>query len=220
MLKKLKLNISALLIYLLIRILKLTQTTEHIYHPEAKKIFENHTPLIKTFWHNRQIMMPWAFLNTKTDGKHKLNVLISEHSDGRLVAKVISLVGMRNVKGSSSSRGRAALRELIGHLQDGHSVAITPDGPRGPIYKAKPGVISIAKKTGAPIAPVTLSADKYWQFNSWDKMILPKPFAKITYHFGEPIYIPAKIRGEEFQTALKDVEAALNNLTQSGDTSA
>lgn len=106
------------------------------------------------------------------------------------------------------------MREVVRHARDGRSIAITPDGPRGPRQKMKPGVIVAAQLTGLPIVPVACGADRGWWFGNWDRFLVPKPFARIRVVYGAPVEVPGEL-GEEGQREFSDrLEAELNRLTR------
>ncbi len=110
--------------------------------------------VVFAFWHNRQLLMPLAY---RGGGAY---ALISQHRDGELIARIAERLGIRTVRGSSTRGGAAALRELIRAGRSGADLAVTPDGPKGPRYVAKLGVVQLAKATGLPIVPVTFSCSK------------------------------------------------------------
>lgn len=114
--------------------------------------------IIFAFWHGRQLMMPIGFRDIAL-GKNPV-ALISMHRDGEYISRTISKFGINSVRGSTSRGASKGLRQLIGALKGGVDVGITPDGPRGPKYKAQMGVIQLAKLSGAPIVPVTFGAVK------------------------------------------------------------
>lgn len=170
---------------------------------------------IYAFWHGRQLLMPFAKLDY--DRFTKLYVLISQHRDGRLIAEVVRRLGIFSVAGSSSRRARQATRELIAHINQGAHIAITPDGPKGPAYKAKSGIIFLASLSSKPIYPISYSAEKFWTFSSWDGMILPKPFSRAVRKIGEPINVPKDISKDQFEHYQGLLDTALNKLTEELD---
>jgi hypothetical protein len=105
---------------------------------------------------------------------------VSASKDGAWLAAFFKLVGIEAVRGSSSHRGVAALRELIAAVQAGMDVAITPDGPRGPRYTVKQGPVLVARRAGAPLLLASCKFHSAWRLKSWDGFYLPKPFSKIT----------------------------------------
>jgi lysophospholipid acyltransferase (LPLAT)-like uncharacterized protein len=143
--------------------------------------------------------------------------LISRHRDGRIIAKAVSWFGIGSVEGSSTRGGSEATLRLLEKLREKCVVAITPDGPRGPIYKPKDGAVKIAQLSGASIYPAAFSAEKYWKFKSWDQMILPKPFSRAVFVQGEPINVPADASEGELQRYSSMLESGLKAVTESAD---
>ena len=139
------------------------------------------------------------------------------HNDGRMIADAVKRLGVCSVAGSSSRGGKEALLQLKNLIREGNHIGITPDGPKGPCYSAKPGVVSLASSTGAPVCPVAYSASRYFQFGSWDKMILPKPFSKVVFVMGELLFIPASLSEEKFEEHRQRVEKALNEVMKQAD---
>lgn len=214
--KKFKIFFLSWLGYFLLEVIRRTCRFKIETHPDSaswpgKEVF------ILCFWHNRQLMMSWSYLLRKEAATPQIYTLVSEHSDGRIIASIIDKIGLRTVAGSSSSGGRRALTQMIKILKAGYSCSITPDGPRGPKYKSKDGVILLAKATGAPIYPITYSADRCWIFKSWDNMFIPKPFAKLRFYVGKPFYVKPDINNEEFIKAAKDLEEQMITETSKLD---
>lgn len=178
----------------------------------------DNTPLIGAFWHGRLLMIPWMYLEHKSKNcKNNMYVLVSHHADGRITAAILSKLGISTVFGSSTYGGVNAVRDLAEKLSEGHHICFTPDGPRGPLHKSKAGVLALAMLSGAPIYPVTYSAEHYWQLKSWDQMIIPKPFSKAVYVFGKPLYFKRDLTKEEQQGALKQIDNALNEVNEQAD---
>ncbi len=143
--------------------------------------------------------------------------LISQHRDGQLAVKIIEKFGLHAVAGSSTRGGKRALLQLVRILGSGKNIAITPDGPRGPIYSLKEGTIKLAQLSGRPIYPVVLAAKRVFQLGSWDKMIIPLPFTRAISMVGEPIHIPREVDPDTFEKFRRKVEDSLNALTQAAD---
>jgi hypothetical protein len=118
--------------------------------------------------------------------------------------------GLGVLRGSSSSGGDAAFRDLIRVIRAGRSVAITPDGPRGPRERLKPGVLQLARVTGVPIVPLAAAASRAWWFVRWDRFLVPQPFARLHVAYGDPIHVPRDAVDLEGVTTL--VEAKLKEL--------
>tara|TARA_B110000858_G_C17468387_1_gene321677 strand:+ start:104 stop:559 length:456 start_codon:yes stop_codon:yes gene_type:complete len=143
-----------------------------------------------------------------------INALQSSHSDGMITSIAFKYLGMNVILGSSMKGGMQAFRKMIKCINAGESIAITPDGPKGPKEAVKEGMIKLAQITGAPIIPLVWSTDKYKEINSWDKFIIPFPFAKGTYSFGNPIHIKKKISNAEFEILRIKVENEIKHLTK------
>lgn len=144
------------------------------------------TPVIMAVWHGELIGFIWSCRGRGTVG------MVSESKDGEIITRVSHGVGFTHVRGSSSRGGARALLGAVRALQEGHEVALTPDGPRGPAEVFQPGAIAAAQRTGAPIVPFRVRASRAWRFNdSWDRFFLPKPFARVTVAVGEPVFIAA-----------------------------
>lgn len=139
---------------------------------------------IVVFWHGRLAMMSFVYNKfwRLADGRlKKAKVIISDHKDGEFIVRVISHFGIGTIRGSSSKGGARAVALALKELKSGTDVIITPDGPRGPRHSVAAGAGLLALKTKAPFYVLNYEASSYWQFSSWDAMILPKPFSKITF---------------------------------------
>ncbi len=135
----------------------------------------------------------------KRYGKYKPSLMISKSSDGQIISGVANQTGWYTVRGSSSRGGRSALHMMIRKLKENSLAAHIADGPRGPAGIVKAGVISMASATDAMIVPIYADTDKAWYFNSWDRFMLPKPFARVTLRFGDMISCPVSETKEEFE---------------------
>ena len=153
----------------------------------CKKEFITNTlpnkPVVILFWHENLAFMPFIF--TKCWNGREANVIISDHKDGQMITDIIAHFGIGSIRGSSSKGALRAFLLAIKSINNGIDVAITPDGPRGPRHSISDGSVTIAQKTGVNIVILSYKASKFWEFNSWDKMILPKPFSKITYYISD-----------------------------------
>ena len=144
---------------------------------EFKNKFENEN-IAFFFWHGRMLMMP--FFAPKKD----IYVLISNHNDGEMIAQTMHALNLKTVRGSSSRGGTSAAIKILRDLSQ-DSIAITPDGPRGPCYSIKANSLDLVKKSGKKIVFMVYSTDKKKVFRSWDKMILPHPFSKGKFRYLE-----------------------------------
>jgi lysophospholipid acyltransferase (LPLAT)-like uncharacterized protein len=157
-----------------------------------KKVFHHpkevpSQPFILAMWHGQLLMQALNYRKFKKDGKIK--VIVSQHRDGQTIRKVVSHLGVGAIEGSSTRGGAKALINAIKSIKNGIDVAITPDGPKGPIYEVADGIVAISQKTNAKILTCSIKPSKYWQMNSWDKFIIPKPFGKIDFYISDPFSI-------------------------------
>ncbi|MEE9260942.1 MAG: lysophospholipid acyltransferase family protein, partial [Candidatus Scalindua sediminis] len=143
-----------------------------------------------------------------------VKVLISQHTDGEYIAQVIQRLGHNVVRGSTTRGGARALLSFIKNVkEDKTSLAITPDGPRGPRLIVQPGIIFLGQKTGYPILPVSLGLASYWELPSWDRFRIPKPFSKAILMYGDPIKIPPKLDKNKIDEYRMLLEKTLNEMT-------
>ena len=132
-----------------------------------------------------------------------IKTLISQSKDGEIISRIYSLFGGGSIRGSSSKGATKALISTIREIKSGVDIAITPDGPRGPMHTVADGVIAIAKKSGARIVVLNSKPKSYWQFNSWDKFFLPKPFGRIDFFMSEPFDV-SDLEFEEARSFIKN----------------
>ena len=141
-------------------------------------------------------------------------MLISQHGDGRLIAFAINLLGIRSVAGSSSRRAVAATLELMRCLQEGASIGITPDGPKGPRQICKKGVVALAQQAGVIVQPISYSVEERWVIPSWDGMIVPRPFSRGVVILGEPVLVGPE---DDQNEAREKIQESLNGITERAD---
>ena len=177
-----------------------------------RRLWEAGQPFILCFWHGRLMMMPYCW-----DPRRPIHTLTSEHPDGRLIARTTAHFGLRTVTGSSSRGGSAALRRLLRLVAAGSSVAITPDGPRGPRMRAQDGAIGLARMAGVPIVPVSYSTERRRLLKSWDRFLLVLPFGRGVIVWGDPIAVPGDADAEAREAARRQLEDSLNALTGEAD---
>lgn len=171
--------------------------------------------VIYVVWHGRILMVPWlnAWLRRRRTARAPV-VLASRSRDGEIVARYLKGFGLPVVRGSSSRDGAAALRQLVGEVRRGLDVAIVPDGPRGPREALQPGTVALAALTGAPVVPVAVSASPARRLHTWDRFLVPWPFARCVLVFGPPLrFGPADDRAR----AGKEIELALRETTERAD---
>ena len=177
-----------------------------------KAIVSQGKGVIYTLWHGR--LLPLTYFHRGQN----IATLISQSSDGEYIARVVERWGYTAIRGSSSRGGSGALREMVKFARAGRSMAITPDGPRGPKQKLKPGVLLLAQLTGEPIIPMSASATRAWWVDArWDLFLVPKPFAKVYVRYAEPVYVPRNADESELNAIAANVEATLVRLTNETD---
>ena len=142
---------------------------------------------LAAMWHGRML----ALMPLRHHRGRWLGVLVSPSDDGSLAAVALRHFRYRIVRGSLSRGGSAALRSMQDLLDHGGQLVITPDGPRGPRHTMNVGLAWLSRATGAPILPVACAVDRAWRLGSWDRFVVPKPFARVHVHYGEPILVPA-----------------------------
>jgi lysophospholipid acyltransferase (LPLAT)-like uncharacterized protein len=163
------------LVYLLMRIIWYTSFKKfHFISPVGD---EQH---VCVCWHGELLMSPQAY--RKIHKKNPASAIISSHFDGSLIASTLKMLGIRSLRGSSRNGARQVLLQAFKSIKSGEEVLITPDGPRGPRQHMSDGAIGIALKSKLPIFVMNYRAEKYWQLNSWDRFVIPKPFTKVDFY--------------------------------------
>lgn len=180
----------------------------------CKKNFSNtnltNKPCVVLFWHGRIALMSFAYRHwwrKAWQDKRQGKVIISDHKDGEIIARVIKFFKIGTIRGSSSKSGAKALIYALREIKNGCDVIITPDGPRGPFHSVADGAVAIAQMQNTTIQVLNYEADKFWQFRSWDKMILPKPFSTINFTLSEPF----SVSGLELEDAKKLIKDKMEN---------
>jgi lysophospholipid acyltransferase (LPLAT)-like uncharacterized protein len=163
---------------------------------------------IYVFWHNRIFLATYFFRH------RKIAVMTSQSFDGEYIARFIQKFGYGAVRGSSTRGGIGAIVEMVRLMRAGTPTAFTLDGPKGPRYVVKMGAILLAKKTGQPILPVTVSTPEYWQVNSWDRFQIPRPFARATVRIAAPIFVPSDASDEALSDKRDELQEALDRINE------
>lgn len=140
---------------------------------------------IVAYWHSRTALMV-PFATRLLSRGLPLAILASLSRDGELAARLARPRGLTIFRGSASRGGTAGLRQLYRHLRQGGSCILAPDGPRGPLHQVKPGVVVLSQMAAKPVVLLGAAADRCWRLRSWDRMVIPKPFATVTLVVGEP----------------------------------
>lgn len=191
-----KFNVIPFVLYLIVKVIYFTNK-KVFHHPnlDEKEAF------IFVAWHGDLLSQPVNYFKNRPNGIVK--TMISQSKDGEIIAKVYSLLGINSIRGSSSKGATKALISTIKEIKSGVDVALTPDGPRGPRHTIADGIVAIAQKSGARIIVLNSKPSSYWQFKSWDKFVLPKPFGKIDFYMSEPFNIN-NLEFEEARSFIKD----------------
>jgi len=131
--------------------------------------------------------------------RYPVAVMVSASSDGDFLARVAELFGYTPVRGSRHRGGVSALKAMIERVKEGKNAGIIADGSQGPPLKAQAGAVMVASKTGNPMVPLAWSCSNYWTVKSWDRTVIPKPFSKVDFFYGDPIDVPTDLSAEEME---------------------
>ena len=204
-------RLISFLIYLYIRLVRLTNSWQVIGRQYPEAYWSSGKPFIVCFWHNRLLMTVYAW-----ESLHPFFMLMSGHSDGEMIAKVVARFGVKHVAGSSRKGGLAAFRHLLKILASGGTVGITPDGPKGPRYETKDGIVALSLLSGCDILPLAFSTSRHKTLSSWDRFVLPLPWGRGCLVWG-PALSPQNYTGQSDQFR-QDITQALLDVTQKADT--
>lgn len=167
-------------------------------------------------WHNRLglSMTIWRRFSRGQIRSSGLVALISASHDGGVLARALRYFNVEAVRGSSSRRGPQALLELSSYTERGYSVAITPDGPRGPCYSIRDGIIALGQISGLPILPVSTYVRRKITLKSWDRFQVPLPFARCEIRIGLPVLVPRDCTEAQRETAKRELLERMQALTE------
>ena len=188
---------------ILIRSLRSTMRLRCAGRERLEAIRAQGRPYLHAFWHGHLLLMPYAYPGGK------IAILISEHRDGEYIARTMARFGHFSVRGSTTSGGAAALRKAVRMARDGWDLGFTPDGPRGPRHRVQPGVILAARLSGNPIVPVSFAASRASTMGSWDGFIVPRPFARGVFVYGEALEVASGAGEAEMKWAAERLERDL-----------
>ncbi len=195
--------LGSLIIRLLISTIRIIERPDN--YPE--KLIRQGENIIFAYWHAFMLVPAYTARNLG------IKVMVSQHTDGEYITRVIERLGFTTVRGSTTRGGVKALLKMIKDSKEGTAIAITPDGPRGPRLTIQPGIIYLSQKTGFPIIPTSLGLTSYWELPSWDKFRIPKPFSKAALIYGEPIHIPPKLNKSEVEVFCRLLENKMREIT-------
>lgn len=165
-------------------------------------------PALYALWHRQEVLMIYLHRNMNLCG------LVSKSKDGEYMARILRLFGFSLVRGSTTTGGPLSLRGLIRAIRDGFSIAITPDGPHGPVFKVQPGLLFLAQKCGTPIIPAACALTKKLILRSWDSYQFPLPFGRIQAVYGEPFFVGA---ADDLPAKAAELGDILNSLTDKAE---
>ena len=193
--------VAALIIRLLHKSLR-----QEVFDGHLRHLWERDERAIVAFWHDQLLLMVFGY-----PGRHA-KLLISASKDGELLARTMRYFNQDTVRGSSSRGGRAAFKEMLSLAKEPVDIVLTPDGPKGPRHEIKDGVLQLARLSGRPVVPMAFACSRGHRFSSWDRFLLPYPFARAVYTFGEPVYFDPQLGIDEYRERL--YEAMRSNQRQ------
>jgi hypothetical protein len=161
---------------------------------------------IASFWHYSIIYILYHMR------RYSATAMVSASKDGEYIARLAEKFGFETVRGSKNKKSVEGLKAMLRAIQNGSSAAIVADGSQGPPRVVQAGALLLASRTGVPIIPMVFSASNYFTINSWDRTIIPKPFSRIDFFYGEPFYIPSKVKPEALEQYRLQLEEQLNEL--------
>ena len=180
---KLVLSIITGLLYWYLRFVYLTSRQKFIFYDNGNKAkFLNDQGVLFAFWHNMLALSPAMF-----KGHKDIYALISPHLDGKILNDLVGKFGCKVIVGSSNKNPLGALRNIIEKLSQGSNIIVTPDGPKGPVYKVNSGITEIAYKYNKKLIPIVSSTSRCFRLKSWDKLVIPLPFGVIKVIIGSPL---------------------------------
>lgn len=196
----------------LVKLLAYTLRVRTVGAEPVEALVQSDRRIILAFWHRRLLMMPLAYpwRRSAADGRARgVAILSSDSRDGERSAATWRHFGIHAVRGTASEDGAKALVRMIRAVREGWDFGITPDGPRGPRQVLKPGVVALAKKTGAWIVPVTVAYGARFELKTWDALPIPRPFAEAVVRYGEPFQV---VPSDDEAELGHHLEAVLNRL--------
>ncbi len=179
-----------------------------VFYEEGAQQTLDQRPLIASFWHSCMIPATYIFRDMG------IRVMSSDSYDGEYMGRIIHKFGFVAVKGSSSRNAVRALLGLRRALEEGWTVAFTLDGPRGPRRKVKPGPVALARSSGLAMTMFHAAVDKAWVLNSWDRLMIPKPFSRVLVRFGKLIPVPEDATDEDLERYTGELQAALDRVCE------
>jgi lysophospholipid acyltransferase (LPLAT)-like uncharacterized protein len=169
----------------LVRLLGLTWRVRVSHDEDMRRFRAARQPIVFMLWHGT--ILPLLY-HHRNEG---VVVVISEHADGEIIARIAENLGFGTVRGSTSRGSARALLGAVHMVSEGHDLAVTPDGPRGPAKTIAPGSAIIAQRTGAPVIGAVATARRAWRLKSWDGFLIPKPFTTVRIAYSDASHVVA-----------------------------
>jgi lysophospholipid acyltransferase (LPLAT)-like uncharacterized protein len=181
----------------------------HLAHEDRwRRVYDARQPHLFLLWHEALLPLLWQHRN------QGIAIVVSQAREGKYLSGFAASLGYRSLHGSSTRGGARALLGAVRELQAGRAVAFTPDGPRGPRRELKPGVIAAAQRGGGVVVPLHAESERVWRLHSWDRLMIPKPFARVLITYGEPFAVGPGEAG--FADGLERAAAGLDQVSRNG----
>lgn len=177
----------------------------------ADQLVAEKTVCIPCYWHQQTLLCANTIRRWIGRG-FDASITISASVDGEIPARLASAWGAKVIRGSANQTGALVMRDMYGAMKRGSSILTAPDGPNGPIFEFKAGNILIARISGAPLLPMAAAADRSWRLRSWDKMLVPKPFARVIIAIGQPHYVPKNTSVDGLERHRVEIQDTLMSL--------
>ena len=185
MLSRLRTHFLSYLLEYILRFIFWTCRWDVIGESKLSRAIDDGRPILLPVWHGRMLFPIFYLYKNRIEW----SALASRHKDAEIMALILKRMGFRLIRGSSSKGGREAINNIADTFRLGGRVAITSDGPKGPIHIAKPNSIATAIEHDAIIITISGSASRSWVLRSWDRFMLPKPFSKVIINIAKPLDI-------------------------------
>lgn len=184
-------------------------------------LWANPQPILVSMWHNRMLLAAGFVLDEIHNKGMEITVLASQSRDGELVSRIAHPWGLHTIRGSATRGGSKAIRALYRSIsRRGTSPVMMPDGPQGPLYHYKMGVVVLAQMSQAPILPIGFAAEKFWRIKSWDRIFVPRPFGRVMITLGAPQQIARGLSSEELEIERQRQQGILDGLTREAEAAA
>jgi lysophospholipid acyltransferase (LPLAT)-like uncharacterized protein len=213
-LDKLALHVGVPLIHALFKVIGWTLRFEEFIPSETLwgDAQQKGARYVFAFWHGDCMSMTYE-ASRMVNPFAQMYMMASQSRDGELMARFLTLNNFKVVRGSSSRGGARALLEMLHALQPADFAGLAVDAPRGPRHQInKPGILYLSQRSDRPVVPVASRLDRKWVLKSWDRMEIPKPFARVEVHYGEPIVVPSDATEEQIEALRVQLEQTLREL--------